>query len=255
MTQAAPGWYPDGSGQLRWWDGTVWTQHTAPGDPQQQAQQQAAPAAPQPTSPATSGYAGTTGYDGATAYPGQGATGRPDYAAATSYTGEDAYTTVGQPGVAWQPAKRRKSPVGWIVAAVVVFVLLLVGGGTVAAVKVFNTVNAPAKTVGRFVDATNAGDCGAATELVTSHGAETFGLSGSDTCRSTDDSGNPAAIRFSARSTNVSGSRATVQGPLSMKDATTGTFVTYADVTFSLVKQDGSWLLDDAQFDWRTDGD
>lgn len=26
----APGWYPDGSGGQRWWDGTTWTQHTAP---------------------------------------------------------------------------------------------------------------------------------------------------------------------------------------------------------------------------------
>lgn len=25
--QPAPGWYPDGSGALRWWDGTQWTAH------------------------------------------------------------------------------------------------------------------------------------------------------------------------------------------------------------------------------------
>lgn len=27
---AAPGWYPDASGGRRWWDGTRWTEHTAP---------------------------------------------------------------------------------------------------------------------------------------------------------------------------------------------------------------------------------
>ena len=31
-TAAAPGWYPDGSGAQRWWDGRGWTEHvsTAP---------------------------------------------------------------------------------------------------------------------------------------------------------------------------------------------------------------------------------
>lgn len=27
---AAPGWYPDGSGHQRYWDGTAWTEHNAP---------------------------------------------------------------------------------------------------------------------------------------------------------------------------------------------------------------------------------
>ncbi|WP_051485446.1 DUF2510 domain-containing protein [Nocardioides sp. J54] len=27
-----PGWYPDGQGGERWWDGTQWTEHTRPGD-------------------------------------------------------------------------------------------------------------------------------------------------------------------------------------------------------------------------------
>ncbi|MGC4174742.1 DUF2510 domain-containing protein [Demequina sp.] len=29
MSQIAPGWYDDGSGALRYWDGTIWTEHTA----------------------------------------------------------------------------------------------------------------------------------------------------------------------------------------------------------------------------------
>ncbi|MBN9139412.1 MAG: DUF2510 domain-containing protein [Micrococcales bacterium] len=32
-SQAAPGWYPDGSGGQRWWDGRSWTDHAAPAAP------------------------------------------------------------------------------------------------------------------------------------------------------------------------------------------------------------------------------
>lgn len=48
------GWYDDGSGRQRWWDGQRWTEHFAPATPQQQApQQQTSPyQAPQyPASP------------------------------------------------------------------------------------------------------------------------------------------------------------------------------------------------------------
>lgn len=27
---APPGWYPDATGQARWWDGAQWTQHLPP---------------------------------------------------------------------------------------------------------------------------------------------------------------------------------------------------------------------------------
>lgn len=32
-TSAAPGWYPDASGNQRWWDGRGWTEHVAPAAP------------------------------------------------------------------------------------------------------------------------------------------------------------------------------------------------------------------------------
>lgn len=42
---AAPGWYDDGAGRQRWWDGNAWTQHYAD---QQQAQQAIRAVAVQP---------------------------------------------------------------------------------------------------------------------------------------------------------------------------------------------------------------
>ena len=42
-----PGWYPDGQGGQRWWDGTQWTEHTQPGPGQGGAAAPQAPQAPQ----------------------------------------------------------------------------------------------------------------------------------------------------------------------------------------------------------------
>ncbi|MCO5313569.1 MAG: DUF4870 domain-containing protein [Microthrixaceae bacterium] len=33
-TPTPPGWYPDSTGSQRYWDGTQWTEHLAPGAPQ-----------------------------------------------------------------------------------------------------------------------------------------------------------------------------------------------------------------------------
>jgi uncharacterized protein DUF2510 len=48
------GWYPDGSGNLRYWDGNAWTEHTAPG-----------PGATQPPATAAAGEATAAPVDGA----------------------------------------------------------------------------------------------------------------------------------------------------------------------------------------------
>lgn len=37
-SSAAPGWYPDGSGKQRYWDGVAWTDNFAEGSPEQTAQ-------------------------------------------------------------------------------------------------------------------------------------------------------------------------------------------------------------------------
>ena len=48
MSTTPPGWYPDGQGGQRWWDGNQWTEHTQPA----QGDAPEAPAAPQaPSTP------------------------------------------------------------------------------------------------------------------------------------------------------------------------------------------------------------
>ncbi len=106
-----PGWYPDGQGGQRWWDGTQWTEHTQP---------PAAPAAPSaPAAPAAPAAPSVPGADlptqvapnRATGYPQQGAPQHPQqpqqpqqpqpgYGAPAGGYGQPA----GQPGGYGQPA-------------------------------------------------------------------------------------------------------------------------------------------------------
>src|SRR6478735_6899106 len=44
--QPPAGWYPDGTGQVRYWDGAAWTEHVQPAQPEVPAPAPAAPAAP-----------------------------------------------------------------------------------------------------------------------------------------------------------------------------------------------------------------
>ncbi|WP_127820600.1 DUF2510 domain-containing protein, partial [Microbacterium sp. CPCC 204701] len=37
MTTTPPGWYDDGHGAMRWWDGSQWTEHVAQPDPEPSA--------------------------------------------------------------------------------------------------------------------------------------------------------------------------------------------------------------------------
>ena len=53
MATTAPGWYDDGRGALRWWDGTQWTEHVQTPDPEPALDAQSASAsdAGQPETP------------------------------------------------------------------------------------------------------------------------------------------------------------------------------------------------------------
>ncbi|WP_238476294.1 DUF2510 domain-containing protein [Agromyces mariniharenae] len=54
------GWYPDGSGNLRYWDGNAWTEHTAPGPGSAQPPATAAEASASPADAASIGDTGPT---------------------------------------------------------------------------------------------------------------------------------------------------------------------------------------------------
>ncbi|MEI5582470.1 MULTISPECIES: DUF2510 domain-containing protein [unclassified Agromyces] len=108
-TNAPAGWYDDGRGQRRYWDGTQWTDHTAPlasagayrpgGAPADQAA-----TLPYETERTTDPYAATTPYSMAPgAVSGTGATGVSAAGGATAYGAAGPYAVAGGPGAYGTP--------------------------------------------------------------------------------------------------------------------------------------------------------
>ncbi|KAA1427656.1 DUF2510 domain-containing protein [Nocardioides antri] len=172
-----PGWYPDGQGGQRWWDGNQWTEHTQP--PQGGAP--AAPAAPAaPSSPPSgtpgadlptqvapnraSGYpqSGQSGQSGQPQQPQQGGYGAP----AGGYgqpTGQQQYGGFPSGGSGSSGGGKGKliAIIGGAIGALLLVVILLVvlfsviGGGS------------PEDVANDYLEASVDGDFGRACELVT----------------------------------------------------------------------------------------
>lgn len=127
-----PGWYDDGHGALRWWDGSGWTEHVATPDPLPDPG--AAPAAPvahaaSPTPAAEPGAAdpGVTPAAAAEPLPPElaehdPATGAPPYATPAGYPG--GYLGGPAPAGAFVAATEAKKSKAWIVWVVIGVVLL-----------------------------------------------------------------------------------------------------------------------------------
>jgi hypothetical protein len=114
--QLPAGWYADpaGSPQLRWWDGTQWTEHlhapTASAPAQAQLPQQARPGASVPGYGTTPAYGAAPGYGAPSAY---GA-----YAPAPAYAGVAQYPSVA-------PGTPVYGPLIWIITLLPVISYLL----------------------------------------------------------------------------------------------------------------------------------
>ncbi|MDZ8276842.1 DUF2510 domain-containing protein [Microbacterium aquimaris] len=151
MSATPPGWYDDGHGALRWWDGLQWTEHVhVPEQPQAapapeqaapvpEAPEQAAPeVAPEPAPPAEPVADPTAQFFAAPAESSQGADGAP----APQYPSGDDPQAYGQPpagypgagvGGAFISATEPKKSTLWVVWVIVGVVLL----GIVAVAAVF----------------------------------------------------------------------------------------------------------------------
>jgi hypothetical protein len=236
---APPGWYDDGKGGQRWWDGSRWgPEGQPPATPTTPMPTSPPPTSPPPTiatptsAPPTSAPQPSYGTAGAAAagYPPPG----PDY---------------GTPSTAG-PGNRKGLLIGLIgglvgvVVLVIILVIALGGSGP--------SSDDPAETVQSFFDAARDGDCDAAVELLTDNAQETLDP---DDCESAD----PAeefgdSVELEVGDAEIDGDDATVPVSLAVDPDSEeleglGSLIP-SDVTidFQLTKVDGAWLIDDFGF-------
>ncbi|MFF2485844.1 DUF2510 domain-containing protein [Microbacterium sp. NPDC058062] len=191
MTTTPPGWYDDGHGAMRWWDGTQWTEHVAQPDPEAspapteaeivagaEAVEPGAPElfATEPASPAAPPYAVQEGYASAEGYP-QGV-----------YPGTPAGIAPAGGGfaAATEPRSTSKLWIVWVVlgvvllgiviAAAVVIPLLLLSASTANSAGQSDDERAAVATVGLYDDAWQEGDCDSFTAATSEDFRDTVGL-------------------------------------------------------------------------------
>ncbi len=208
MTTPA-GWYDDGSGTTRYWDGVQWTEHTAHGA--QQAPVPAAPVAPAPP---------------------------PVPVQTTSYPASP--QQIAYPGAGEPPAKKSKLWL-WILLGVGAIVLII--GGIIAAVValVLNATSGPRDAYAGLVDAWRAGDCGAEYALLSD--ATAGGLTESEYCAESDYSWFAELDDWETRvtSTDIVNSDATIIAT----ETYTSDGQEYVEVwQYDFVNVGGEWLLD-----------
>ena len=227
MSQAAAGWYDQGNGTQRYWDGSQWTEHTAP-SAAPAAPDLAVPPAPAPVAPP------------APPAPAPEPVAAPPAPVAVPAAPMPVSASIPPPPVAVAPKKRKIWP--WILGigifllvGVIVLVAVIVGvvmnatAGPREAIDSFDQAWADANcqqmesvTTAAYRDATGYSDCAVFEETATSLGG---------------------ATSLSVTSTEISNGVATVE----TVESYTGDSTKY-DVVYTLVQEDGAWLIESVEY-------
>ncbi len=207
---APAGWYDQGNGTQRYWDGEAWTEHTAPA-----AAARAPVAAPPVAAPAAAPQYAAVPSSAPLAQP-------PGYAALPSNT---------------PPAAPRKRVWPWVLGIVGGVLLLVIGLAIWGVVAFVGVVSGPVDVVNDFEDAVTTGDCAATQATVTSEFLEG---SGWDDCEFfAEDAQRLASSKFNANKSSITNGKATVTADMRL----TGDTASYTG-TYTLFKEDGDWKVD-----------
>ena len=271
MTQSTPpGWYPDGQGGQRWWDGNQWTEHTlppdtsggpaTPGQPERPAQpgpsnvtqvrppggdrpagqESGQPPAAMPTQVAGGGAPAQPGQPGAPHQPGgyPGAPQQGGYGQQPGYPG--APQQGGYPGQpAWQGQHYAGSGGGGVNAKLIG----LIGGGAAVVILLiivlFVVLGGSGGPKGVVEDYLDADSCSDIEDLTTDDFRESFGgCSDEDIDQFQGDVGD---LDLEVKDEKIDGDKATVDveasGSIEGEDIS-------STATYSLVKEDGDWKID-----------
>lgn len=246
---APPGWYDDGTGGQRWWDGSQWgPEGQPPATPTTPMPTSPPPTSPPPTSPPQDPPYGPPG--GQPAY-GQYGAPQPSYgtagAAAAGYPppGPDH----GTPSTSG-PGSRKGLLIGLVggligvVVLVIILVIALGGSGP--------SSDDPAETVQSFFDAARDGDCDAAVELLTENAQETLDPEDCESADPAEEFGD--SVELEVGDAEIDGDDATVPVSLVVDPDSEelgglgGLIPSDVTIDFQLRKVDGAWLIDDFGF-------
>ncbi|MFB7892591.1 DUF2510 domain-containing protein [Microbacterium sp. NPDC056044] len=196
MTTTPPGWYDDGHGSLRWWDGTQWTEHVAEPDPVDSAaptEAEIVAGAEASTQPEPEVFAAL--YDA----PGQPGSPAQQYPAQDGSASAEGYPQGAYPGMpagvvpagggfaaATEPREKSKLWILWVVlgvvllgiviAAAVVIPLLLLSASTANSSGQSDDERAAVAAVALYDDAWQEGDCDKLSTATTSDFRASVGL-------------------------------------------------------------------------------
>lgn len=275
-----PGWYPDGQGGQRWWDGTRWTEHTQPAAPQQ-----APPAPPAPSAPSAPGSdLPTVVAPPAGQQPGQPP--QPTYGQGPGYGQQPPFGAppgqppYGIPGV--PPPTRGHNKRVLIIVGAVVGVLVVIGAIAGVLIAVLGG-NGPDDVAKDYVNAYLDDNYTKACELqAKAHQKDTLDQAGVSDCKAygkkeaADLASNKADYQsefgesydslqgdmhysVAATSTKIDGNTATVK--LDLSESYSGSNQKYVDevldgqksktehLTVTLVKESGDWKVSDESSD------